>query len=83
MAQGATPWISQACLATPWRWRPTPSYPIGMPVDLSKTKRFAVNLPIELAEEVERLAKADRRPAAAWLRNAIEDAVNAAKANED
>jgi predicted transcriptional regulator len=53
-----------------------------MPVDLSKTKRFAVNLPIDLAEEVERLAKADRRPAAAWLRNAIEDAVKAAKPTE-
>ena len=53
-----------------------------MPVDLSKTKRFAVNLPIDLAEEVERLAKADRRTAAGWLRNAIEDAVKAAKPTE-
>ena len=46
-----------------------------MPVDLSKTKRFALNLPIELADKVAELAAKDRRSVASWLRNAIEDRV--------
>ena len=59
-------------LRVPWE------NPLGyipyMPVDPSKTKRFAVNLPLELAEKVEALAEKERRSVASWLRNAIEDA---------
>ncbi|WP_413360642.1 hypothetical protein [Prochlorococcus sp. MIT 1201] len=46
-----------------------------MPVNLSITRRLAVNLPLSLAAEVERLARNERRSIASWLRNAIEDQV--------
>ena len=46
-----------------------------MPVNLTITKRLAVNLPLSLAAEVERLARNERRSIASWLRNAIEDQV--------
>ena len=46
-----------------------------MPVNLTITRRLAVNLPLSLAAEVERLARNERRSIASWLRNAIEDQV--------
>ena len=46
-----------------------------MPVNLTITRRLAVNLPLSLAAEVERLARNERRSIASWLRNAIEDRV--------
>ena len=46
-----------------------------MPVNLTITRRLAVNLPLSLAAEVERLARNERRSIASWLRNAIEDKV--------
>ncbi|WP_413350080.1 hypothetical protein [Prochlorococcus sp. MIT 0702] len=46
-----------------------------MPVNLTITRRLAVNLPLSLAAEVERLAWNERRSIASWLRNAIEDQV--------
>ena len=46
-----------------------------MPVNLTITRRLAVNLPLSLAAEVERLARNARRSIASWLRNAIEDQV--------
>ena len=46
-----------------------------MPVNISINKRLAVNLPLSLAAEVERLARNERRSIASWLRNAIEDQV--------
>ena len=46
-----------------------------MPVNISITKRMAINLPLSLAADVERLARQDRRSVASWLRNAIEDRV--------
>ena len=46
-----------------------------MPVNLTITRRLAVNLPLSLAAEVERLARNERRSVASWLRNAIEDQV--------
>ena len=46
-----------------------------MPVNLTITRRLAVNLPVSLAAEVERLARNERRSIASWLRNAIEDQV--------
>ena len=49
--------------------------PHGMPVNLTITRRLAVNLPLSLAAEVERLARNERRSIASWLRNAIEDQV--------
>ena len=46
-----------------------------MPVNISITKRMAINLPLSLAADVERLARQDRRSVASWLRNTIEDRV--------
>ena len=46
-----------------------------MPVNVTITRRLAVNLPLSLAAEVERLARNERRSIASWLRNAIEDQV--------
>ncbi|KZR83518.1 hypothetical protein PMIT1342_00310 [Prochlorococcus marinus str. MIT 1342] len=46
-----------------------------MPVNLTITRRLAVNLPLSLAAEVERLARNERRSISSWLRNAIEDQV--------
>lgn len=46
-----------------------------MPIDPTKLKRYAVNLPLDLAEQVEALAAKERRSVASWLRNAIEDCV--------
>lgn len=54
-------------------------YLSGMPVDPSKTTRLAVNLPVDLAEKVKELAAKERRSVASWLRNAIEDSVNASQ----
>lgn len=54
-----------------------------MPVNISITKRMAINLPIALASEVERLARKDRRSVASWLRNTIEDRVLDARRNEE
>ena len=48
---------------------------MAMPVNLTITRRLAVNLPLSLAAEVERLARNERRSIASWLRNAIEDQV--------
>lgn len=48
-----------------------------MPVNKDTTKRFAINLPVELAEKVDALAAGERRSVASWLRNAVEDAVKA------
>ena len=47
----------------------------AMPVNISVTKRMAINLPLPLAADVERLARQDRRSVASWLRNTIEDRV--------
>ncbi len=47
----------------------------AMPVNISITKRMAINLPLSLAADVERLARQDRRSVASWLRNTIEDRV--------
>ena len=48
---------------------------MAMPVNLTITRRLAVNLPLSLAAEVERMARNERRSIASWLRNAIEDQV--------
>ncbi len=47
-----------------------------MPIDPRKTKRIAVQLPVELAAKVTALADADRRSMSSWVRNAIEDAAS-------
>lgn len=54
-----------------------------MPVDLNKTKRIALNLPIELADRATKLAEKDRRSLSQWLRNAIEDRVIADERSVD
>ena len=54
-----------------------------MPVDLNKTKRIALNLPIELADRATKLAEKDRRSLSQWLRNAIEDRVIADERSTD
>ena len=53
--------------------------PPVVPVDLNKTKRVAVNLPIELYQEAARMARHDRRTIAQWFRVAIEDSIKAQK----
>ena len=53
--------------------------PLVVPVDLKKTKRVAVNLPIELYQEAAQMARHDRRTIAQWFRVAIEDAIKAQK----
>ena len=47
-----------------------------MPVNPLKTKRLALNLPIELYERVVHKAQAERRPVTQYIRNVLEDAVN-------
>ncbi len=49
-----------------------------MPVNFDKTRRFALNLPVEVADKVALLAEADRRSVASWLRNCVVDAVEKA-----
>ena len=51
------------------------SYGLNMPVNPEKTARLAVNVPVELADQVKELALKERRSVASWLRNAVEDAV--------
>ena len=53
--------------------------PPVVPVDLTKTKRVAVNVPTELYEQAAQMARHDRRTIAQWFRVAIEDAIKAQK----
>lgn len=48
-----------------------------MPVDPNKSKRVALSLPIDVADKVQQLADKERRSVSSWLRNAVEDRVNA------
>jgi len=48
-----------------------------MPVDPNKTKRVALSLPVDVANKVQQLADKERRSVSSWLRNAVEDRVNA------
>ena len=54
-----------------------------MPVNFDKTRRFALNLPVEIADKVALLAEADRRSVASWLRNCVVDAVEQASIESD
>ena len=53
--------------------------PPVVPVDLTKTKRVAVNVPTELYKQAAQMARHDRRTIAQWFRVAIEDAIKAQK----
>ena len=53
--------------------------PPVVPVDLTKTKRVAVNVPTQLYEQAAQMARHDRRTIAQWFRVAIEDAIKAQK----
>lgn len=46
-----------------------------MPVNPVRTKRIAVNLPVELYADAEEMARLDRRTVSQWMRCAIEDQV--------
>jgi predicted DNA-binding protein len=50
-----------------------------MPIDETKNKRLVIVVSQETAKEIEALAKKDRRPLSAYVRNVLEDHVSAAK----
>lgn len=57
-----------------WLAHPLPQV---VPVDLEKTKRVAVNVPMELYQQAAQCARHDRRTISQWFRVAIEDGVKA------
>ena len=50
-----------------------------MPIDETKNKRLVIVVSQDTAKEIEALAKKDRRPLSAYVRNVLEDHVVAAK----
>ncbi len=57
--------------ATPEELAPTSS----MPIDTTKNKRMVIVVSNETAQAIEALAKKDRRPVSAYVRNILEDHV--------
>ena len=53
-----------------------PSYP--MPIDETKNKRLVIVVSQDTAKTIEQLAKKDRRPVSAYVRNVLEDHCQAA-----
>ena len=53
-----------------------------MPIDQTKNSRVVFVMPIPLREEMERLAKLDRRTLGAYIRNLCEDHVKAERSRE-
>ena len=51
---------------------------LSMPIDETKNKRLVIVVSQETAKEIEALAKKDRRPVSAYVRNVLEDHVAAA-----
>ena len=49
-----------------------------MPIDETKNKRLVIVVSHETAQAIEALAKQDRRPMSAYVRNVLEDHVKAA-----
>ena len=43
------------------------------PIDETKNKRMVIVVPLDVAKEIEALAKKDRRPVSAYVRNLLED----------
>ena len=58
--------------------RPSPS----MPIDETKNKRLVIVVSQDKAAEIEALAKKDRRPLSAYVRNIIEDNCKEARDNK-
>ena len=50
-----------------------------MPIDTTKNKRLVIVVSNETAESIEALAKKDRRPVSAYVRNILEDHVENAQ----
>ena len=50
-----------------------------MPIDETKNKRLVIVVGKDTAKDIEALAKADRRPMSAYVRNILEVHVKAAK----
>ena len=49
-----------------------------MPIDETKNKRLVIVVSQDTAKDIEALAKKDRRPLSAYVRNILEDHVRAA-----
>ena len=54
----------------------------SMPIDATKNKRLVIVVSVETAKDIEALAKRDRRPLSAYVRNVLEDHVAAAKTKD-
>ena len=50
-----------------------------MPIDTTKNKRLVIVVSNETAQAIEALAKKDRRPVSAYVRNILEDHVENAQ----
>ena len=54
-----------------------------MPIDDTKNKRLVIVVSHETATAIEALAKKDRRPMSAYVRNILEDHCQAAKLRDE